>query len=95
MAAWKRWQSEWTLSSRIAIVKDRYLWVCFEELQKDLRSKKYYIDVYDVQTNKKLVNWKEVPARLQAGGEFAYFVFETEKDSTGDYGLELVLSELN
>ena len=90
MASWNRWKTEWSVSSGIAIVKDRYLWLCFEELQDDLRTKRYFVDVYDLTTGTKMLSWQEMPGRLYDGGQLAYFVQDVGGITEGEYDLEIV-----
>ena len=94
LVSWHRWQSEWSVSSRIAVVDDRYLWVCFQELQEDMRTYKYFVDVYDLDAdNQKIISWREMPGRLYDGGRAAYFV-EAIESKNDDYQTVVVPYEV-
>jgi len=86
-ATYLKWLSKFSKPSRVA-VSDGFLWVCFGELQNDLRSTNYYVDIYDLSNNSKVVSWKKMNGRLYRGGEKAWFIEETPQ-SDGGYGLEI------
>lgn len=81
LAASKHWRSQWSEPAGVKVVNQRFLMVCFKELE-GLLTLKYYIDVYDLINDSKIINWKEVSGSLLFGdGNYAYFV---EEENTND-----------
>jgi hypothetical protein len=73
MAAFKHWSTAWSAPSNIVLSKN-YLLLCFEELQQDLLTKKYFLEAYDLKTKNKVIQWREIPGRLLQGGDQVWFV---------------------
>jgi hypothetical protein len=87
MASYNHWLTSWSSSAGVAIESDRYLWLCFSQMNQDLRSYTYHVDVYDLETGKKIVQWRKMEGRLYTGGRYAYFIEEIDR-GTG-YELEI------
>ena len=62
------------------VVQDRYVVLCFEELDEDLISTHYYLDAYDLASGEKFIDWRETPGLLVGGGDLALFAEEAEGD---------------
>ena len=90
MSAYKHWQTAWTMPKGIAIERDRYLWLCFSKLEKDLRTYRYFVEIYDIQSGKKVLSWKKMDGRLFDGGPHAYFIEERDSADNGDFDLKIV-----
>jgi len=81
MASYKKWMSNWSEPEACAIVEDQYLVLCFKNLAEDLITSEYFIEVYDLVQDKKIISWKQMPGPLRAGGGLAYFSEDAVSDS--------------
>lgn len=91
----QKWLSNWSEPCGIGIVKDRFMFVCFSELSKDFLNTRYFIDVYDIKTQKKVILWQETNGRLMCGGEYAYFLEHFDNENELDYISAIVSYEVN
>ena len=81
MASYKKWMSSWSEPEACAVVEDQYLVLCFKNLAKDLFTNEFFIEVYDLEQDKKIIFWKQMPGPLRAGGGLAYFSEDSDSDS--------------
>jgi len=93
LAAYKHWQTAWSMSQGIAVEKDRYLWLCFSEMANDLKSTNYFVEIYDLESGRKIVSWQKMPGRLYDGGDRAYFIIE--EDGGTNTGEDLFIAGFN
>jgi len=87
LSAYHHWLTSWSSSAGVAVEQNRYLWLCFSQMNDDLRGYTYHVDVYDLETGEKLIQWQEMAGRLYTGGRFAYFIEEI--DHGAGYELEI------
>ena len=85
LAATKRWRQSWSEPSGLYIVDQKFLVVCFSEFE-DLSDPVFYIDVYNLSTSEKLINWKKVPSKpLLAYSKYLYFVEDGDPENANNY----------
>lgn len=95
LAAVKKWKTSWSEPHAIAVFRDQYLVLGFQELDEDLITTNYFIDVYDLKTSEKVVSWKKMNQILLGGGKYLYFSKGIdEDDSEGFYENVLRVCEL-
>lgn len=73
LAAVKHWKTSWSEPHAIAVYRDRFLIIGFQELDQDLITTNHFIDVYDLKTQEKVVSWKKMDRVLLGGGNYVYF----------------------
>lgn len=94
LAASKHWRTQWSEPVGVKVVGQRYLMACFKELA-DLKTPKYYLDVYDLTNDAKIINWREMAGPLLfADDQYAYFV-EEENTNTFNYRNFIVAYQLD
>lgn len=88
LATAKKWRTQWSEPDGVAIVQDRYLVLSFKNLAQDLVTIKHYLEGFDLQSRKKVLNWAEAPGKLLHGGDGLYFFIDADKPMIKRYALE-------
>lgn len=81
-------RANWSEPVGIAVERDRFVWLCYRNLQENLLTREYFVDVYDLVSGQKIIQWHQTKGRLLKGGEYAYFV-EDRDEGDNDYQLFL------
>lgn len=80
LSAIKKWKTSWHEPAGLAL-QNGHLWVCFSILKDDLRTREFFVDIYRISDQQKVVSWRKFPGKPFAGNDqLVYFVEDPSND---------------